>query len=206
MPVRRRPSARRHMHINQTKAAIGVIAGEQNGVRISHDTDMRNLLVVSLRQCKSPPEIISRNLRTRSRASTAIVAHFYPLVLTGQPMTTDLTSDLSVRKDLTNNYLNRQLPWSSVYRPEPPGRAHFRLFSRFERRASFEGLATSNLKPRNGQSTNASNPCLSSRSCLPAPVRFSNFLRCHWRVRATIWRTAEAHSKLSPMHQCQRLR
>jgi hypothetical protein len=105
------------MHINQTKAAIGVIAGEQNGVRVADNSDMRSLLTVRLRDGESPTEIISRNLRTCSPASTAIVAHLYPLVLTDQPMTADLTSELSVRKDLTNNYMNRQLPWSSVYQP-----------------------------------------------------------------------------------------
>jgi hypothetical protein len=55
-------SVRRHMHINQTKTSIRVIAGEQNGVRISHNSEVRNLLMVSLRQYKSASQIIRGNL------------------------------------------------------------------------------------------------------------------------------------------------
>lgn len=36
---------------------------------------------------------------------------------------------------------------------------------------------------------------------MPTPVRFNNFFRGHWCVSAAIWRTGEAHSNLSPMHQ-----
>jgi hypothetical protein len=48
--------------INQTKLSRSVIAGKQYGVRIAHYSDVRNLLAVSLRQCKAPPQIIHRNL------------------------------------------------------------------------------------------------------------------------------------------------
>jgi hypothetical protein len=43
------------MHINQTKAAIGVIAGEQNCVGVADNTDVRSILTVRLRDGKSPP-------------------------------------------------------------------------------------------------------------------------------------------------------
>jgi hypothetical protein len=67
------------MHINQTKLSSSVFAGEQYGVGIAHNSDVRSLLTVSLREYNDPPQIIRGNLGTRSRASAAIVAHLNSL-------------------------------------------------------------------------------------------------------------------------------
>jgi hypothetical protein len=64
VPVRRRASPGRDMHIDQTKPPIGVVASKQNGVCVADYSDMRNVLTVSIRDGKHPAQIIGGNLRT----------------------------------------------------------------------------------------------------------------------------------------------
>ena len=46
MPVRRRPSTRRNVHINQTKPLSSIFPGEQNRIRIAHKPNMRKIITI----------------------------------------------------------------------------------------------------------------------------------------------------------------
>ena len=57
-----RAAPRRNMHIDETKAFSGGIARHKQGVGISHDADVSQVLVlVWLGKCQSAAEIVRRN-------------------------------------------------------------------------------------------------------------------------------------------------
>src|SRR5208282_544088 len=56
VPMRRRPSAWRDMHIDHAEASIRLLARDCDGVGIADQTDVRQ--VVGLRQCKIASEIV----------------------------------------------------------------------------------------------------------------------------------------------------
>src|SRR6185503_17653806 len=45
VPVRRRPAARRNVHVDETKATVGVLTSEQDRVCITRNPDMRQTLI-----------------------------------------------------------------------------------------------------------------------------------------------------------------
>jgi hypothetical protein len=78
MPMRRRPTTRRNMHINQTKPPRRILPRQQNRVSVPHQSYVRQLRIIRLHNHQPPRQIIRRNPSTALIQNSRIIAHRSP--------------------------------------------------------------------------------------------------------------------------------
>src|ERR1035438_10300837 len=62
--MRRRATAGRNVHVNDAKASVGLVAGDGDGIGISHDADVRKSLIrIGLRNGEGAFRVVGRKGR-----------------------------------------------------------------------------------------------------------------------------------------------
>jgi hypothetical protein len=75
MPVGRRTAAQRNMHIDKAESPGRIFPREQYRVRVSHQSDVRQILIVRSRNRQSPAQNVRRKKGTWLRFAIATAAH-----------------------------------------------------------------------------------------------------------------------------------